>query len=139
MRVLLDTDVVLDFLLAREPFAISARSLFELNAQEKIEACISTITPVNIFYVARKFLSREVRFKILRELLSQVRVCSVSQEDLIRALDLEFLDYEDAVQHACAEAAGVDAIITRNLKDYINASLQVYSPPTFLEHFANEA
>lgn len=139
MRLLLDTDVVLDFLLARGPFAISARNLFELNAQKKVEACISTITPVNIFYVARKLLSREVRFKMLRELFSQVEVCSVSQEDLARALDLGFLDYEDAAQHACAEAAGVDAIITRNLKDYVNASLQVYSPPSFLENFGNEA
>ena len=139
MRVLLDTDVVLDFLLAREPFAISARSLFELNAQKKMEACISTITPVNIFYVAHKLLSREARLKILRELFSQVEVCSVSQEDLIGALDLGFLDYEDAAQHACAEAAGVEAIITRNVRDYVNASLQVYSPPTFLERFGSEA
>ena len=59
MRVLLDTDVVIDFLMAREPFAQRARQIFELNAQRKIQCYIASITPLNVFYVARKSHSLE--------------------------------------------------------------------------------
>ena len=138
MRVLLDTDVVIDFLMAREPFAQRARQIFELNAQRKIQCYIASITPLNVFYVARKSHSLEDRLRIIRQLLLQVEVTAISHEILLRAFDVGFLDYEDAVQYACAEADGVEAIVTRNVDDYKNAKLPVFTPNDFLQHLTSQ-
>ena len=138
MRVLLDTDIVIDFLLAREPFAQPARAIFELNAQKKLKCHIAAITPLNIFFIARKSLSVGARLNIIRQLLSQVSVCPINHEILLRAFDLGFSDYEDAVQHACAEVEEIDAIVTRNLNDYRRATLPVFTPEDFLRQLTSE-
>ena len=132
MRVLLDTDVVLDHLLERTPFAQAAGRLLELNAQAIVYAYISGITPINIFYVARKVMERDKLMRAINDLLLTVRVCPVTHDVLNQALGLPFTDYEDAVQHASATASQVEAIVTRNLDDYKHAPLPVFSPADFL-------
>jgi predicted nucleic acid-binding protein len=134
MRVLLDTDVVIDFLMAREPFAHGAREIFELNAQRKIHCYIASITPLNVFFVARKLLNHTDRLKLIRQLLLQVEVTPIGQEVLLRAFDFGFSDYEDAVQYACAETDRVEAIVTRNVSDYKRSMLPVFVPDDFLRH-----
>lgn len=134
MRVLLDTDVVLDVIMARVPFAKAAAELLDLNEQGLFEAYISSITPVNIFYIARKAKSSSDLRQAVSELLQSVRVCPLDHAVLTGAFNLPFKDYEDAVQHACATAGQLDAIVTRNLEDYKNASLPVFAPADFLNH-----
>ncbi|HEX8096782.1 MAG TPA: PIN domain-containing protein [Pyrinomonadaceae bacterium] len=138
MRALLDTDVVLDHLLGREPFAQAAGELLELNARGTFQGYISAITPVNVFYVARKVLTRDQLGQALEDLLLAVRVCPLTHNALRQALALPFRDYEDAVQHACAAANGLDALVTRNLEDYKHATLPVYSPTDFLSRVKTE-
>jgi predicted nucleic acid-binding protein len=132
MRVLLDTDVVLDHLLEREPFAQAAGQLLELNAQEIVDVYISGITPINIFYIARKVMERDKLMQAINDLLLAVHVCPITHHVLNQALVLPFTDYEDAVQHASATASQVEAIVTRNLDDYKHAMLPVFSPTDFL-------
>ena len=134
MRVLLDTDVILDFLLERKPFFQAASDLLELNANGVFDAYISSITPINVFYLGRKVVAASKIRQGIDDLLRLVRVTAVDHSSLIQALGLPFTDYEDAVQHASASAAGLDAIITRNSDDYKNATLPVYSPADFLNH-----
>jgi hypothetical protein len=134
MRVLLDADVVLDFVLEREPFAEAAGKLFELAAQGVCDAYVSAVTPVNIFYLGRKAKGGDATKQAISDLLAAVRVCTVDQNVLNAALTLPFADYEDAVQHASATASRLDAIVTRNLDDYKNAALPVFTPADFLDH-----
>jgi len=134
MRVLLDTDVVLDFLLEREPFDEAASKLFELIAQGACDGYISAITPTNVFYLARKDKGAAPTKQAIGSLLTALRVCPVNQSVLEQALILPFSDFEDAVQHASATASGLDAIVTRNLDDYKHATLPVFSPTDFLNH-----
>ncbi|MDT4898328.1 MAG: hypothetical protein QOH25_3405 [Acidobacteriota bacterium] len=136
MRVLLDTDVILDHLSGRAPFAQTMSRLLELNAQGAFDGYISGITPINIFYIARKFMGRDKLMQALKDLLFAVRVCPINHAILSQAFTLPFTDYEDAVQHASATASGLDAIITRNLKDYKNATLPVFSPTDFLNQLS---
>ena len=138
MRALLDTDVILDYLLEREPFAQSAGKLLELNAQGAFEGYISGITPINAFYIARKIMGRDKLMRILNDLLLAVRVCPINHDVLNQALALPFADYEEAVQHASATASHIDAIITRNLDDYRNAMLPVFSPLNFLNQLISD-
>lgn len=138
MRVLLDTDVILDFLLERMPFFPAASELLELNANGTFDAYISSITAINVFYIGRKVVGAIKIRQGIDDLLRLVRVTAVDRASLIQALALPFTDYEDAVQHTSASAAGLDAIVTRNLSDYKNSTLPAYSPADFLNHLKHQ-
>jgi predicted nucleic acid-binding protein len=133
MRVLLDNDVNLDFVLARQPFFVEAKQIFTAVAQNKVEAYIASISAINIYYIGRKEIGRDATLKELEKLLKLVKVCPVDSMNLQDALTSPIKDYEDAVQHECAAAEKLDAIITRNAKDYKNSTVKVYSPGEFLK------
>lgn len=133
MRVLLDTDVNLDFVLARQLFFVEAEQIFIAVAQNKVEASIASITAINIFYIGRKEIGRDLVLNELDELLKLVKIYPIDSKNLQNAITSPITDYEDAVQHECAVAENLDAIVTRNKKDYKNASMKVYSPKEFLQ------
>lgn len=132
MRVLLDNDVVLDFVLQRPPASAEAKEIFDSLAQKEFDAFVASITFNNVFYVTRKEKGRDIAFQTVEKLLKMVEVCAANKSVLENAFLLKFNDYEDAIQHACAEAESLDAIVTRNLSDYKNATIPVYSPTDFL-------
>ena len=134
MRVLLDTDVVLDLIMARAPFASSVGELFDLSDLGLFEAHISALTPLNIFYIARKAKNATDLREAIKQLVRSVTICPIDYTILVAAFALPFSDYEDAVQHCCATASSLDAIVTRNIKDYKNATLPVFTPTEFLNH-----
>ena len=136
MRVLFDTDVVLDVLLQRAGFVQEAVALFDAHARGEIQAHISAITPVNVFYIARKSLGQVPLRHAIEQLLLTVTVCPMDARSLRDALALPMADFEDATQVACALRAGLDAIVTRNLSDYQNSPLPAYSPAQLLARLA---
>ncbi|MFS8086125.1 MAG: PIN domain-containing protein [Acidobacteriota bacterium] len=138
MRVLLDSDVVFDFLLERQPFFQAARELMLLNTNGEFEGYISSITPVNLFYHGRKIVGAAKVREGIADLLKLVRVCPITQACLIQALGSPFADFEDAVQHASATASDLESIVTRNLNDYKNATLPIFSPTDFLSKLKSQ-
>jgi predicted nucleic acid-binding protein len=138
MRDLFDTDVVLDLIMARVPFASAAGELFDLTEPGIFEAPISALTPLNVFYTARKAKSSIDLREAIKQLVQRIRVCPLDDSVIIAAFALPFADYEDAVQHCCATANGLDAIVTRNIKDYKNASLPIFTPTEFLNHIKSQ-
>ncbi|MDQ2974324.1 MAG: PIN domain-containing protein [Acidobacteriota bacterium] len=139
MRVLFDTDVVLDLVLDRQPFVLVAAELFELHEQGRIDIFVSAITPINVFYITRKNKGLDKARRAIDELLSSVMVCPIDQPILVKAQKTAFKDFEDSVQHTCAAESGLDAIVTRNLDDYEHATLPVFSPPDFLNKLQTES
>ncbi len=138
MRVLLDTDVVLDVILGCEPFAKEAAEILDLSEQGAFDAYVSAITPLNVFYVARKARTKADLRQAVHGLLQTVCVCTIDESVLANAFTLSFQDYEDAVQHCCATANNLEGIVTRNLKDYKNATLPVFSPADFLRKLESQ-
>jgi predicted nucleic acid-binding protein len=132
MRVLLDTDVVLDLLLDRNPFSEAAVASWQANREGRLEVYISAITPLNVFYIARKLKGADTARQAVKELLTGLRICAVDQATLQIAVASSLTDYEDAVQHANATTHHLDAIVTRNLEDYRGATVAVFSPTDFL-------
>ncbi len=133
MKVLLDTDVNLDFILQRQPFYVDAKEIFKRLANNDFEAYICDITVLNIFYITRKqFTSSQIRYEISK-LLQIVKVCSIDHQILQKALISPIDDYEDAVQNETAIAENLDAIVTRNAKDFANSILRIYAPDEFLQ------
>jgi predicted nucleic acid-binding protein len=136
MRVLFDTNVILDLFLDRKPFADQAAELWQANENDQLEGYVSAITPVNLFYIARRLKDSDVARQAVTEVLAALRVCPLNQTALQTALDLPFADYEDAVQHASATTSQLDAIVTRNPKDFTEATLPVFSPTDLLQQLA---
>ena len=92
MRALLDTDVVLDVITERAPFAVAAAELLDLNEQGLFEAYISAITPINIFYIARKAKSSPDLKQAVKHLLQAVRVCPIDHRCMTRISPNEVFD-----------------------------------------------
>jgi predicted nucleic acid-binding protein len=97
MRVLLDTNVVLDFILKRTPFNVEAKETFLRAAHRQIEIFVSPITPINAFYTTRKEKGKDTAFESIEKLLKIVRLTKSNKLIFQNALALNFNDYEDAV------------------------------------------
>ncbi len=134
MNILIDTDVILDLFLDREPFANDAEQLWEYHLDGKIVAHISAMTPVNAFYIIRKLHTLEVAQNSIQVMIDTLNICHVTHATLISAANSAFSDFEDAVQHECALDYQLDAIVTRNIKDYKEATIPVLLPTDFLDH-----
>ena len=132
MKILIDTNVVLDLLLEREPFVEDAILLFEQIEQGKLEGYIAATTITNIFYIIRKTEGREVAIAAINRLLIGLRFCVVDRQTVETALRLGLKDFEDSVQLACAALSQLDAIVTRDRKDFIGSNLPIYAPAELL-------
>ena len=136
IRLFIDTDVVLDFLLARQPFDQEARALWLACAQRQAIGYVTPITPVNVFYVARKQLGIIGARQLVTDILSIMKICPLDQTMVQAAHSLPMTDFEDAVQAAAAAAAGVDALVTRNTTDYANAPVPILTPAEMVARLA---
>src|SRR4051812_38884202 len=102
MRVLLGTNVVLDFVLTRHPFFVEADEIFLRLKNKGFEAFVSAITPINVFYTTSKETDKATAFTAVEELLKLTEIAASNKHIYENALSLNFNDYEDAVQHECA-------------------------------------
>ena len=128
MRVLFDTNVVLDLLLERQPHADTAEQLLSLVDTGRLEGVICSTTATTIHYLAAEAVGAAAAMGYLRELLAIFAVAAVDREVLRSALDLGIPDFEDAVLHEAARGAGATAIVTRNGKDLARSVIPVFSP-----------
>jgi predicted nucleic acid-binding protein len=137
VRVLFDTNVVLDVLLEREPHTLAAAKLFALVDNGRIEGSICTTTATTIYYIAAKsFGAKRARAEI-HALLGLFEVASVDRSVLDSALDIDFSDYEDAVVHEAARMSGADAIVTRDRDDFAGAAIPALDPCELLAVIAS--
>lgn len=128
MRVLIDTNVVLDVMLAREPFvAASAEVLSRVEAGE-LTGCVCATTVTTLHYLATQAVGPERALAEVRKVLSLFEVAPVGRSILESALELGFKDYEDAVLHEAARQVGAQGIVTRNTRDFKGAELAIYTP-----------
>ncbi len=133
MRALIDSDVNLDFILQRQPFFIEASEIFTRLGNGEFDAYVSAVTPINVYYFTRKAKGISGARQAVQDLLIAAKVCKIDIRTLQNAHNSPITDFEDAVQHECAVAENLDALVTRNTKDYKNSSIKVYSPTEFLQ------
>lgn len=133
MKILLDTNVILDVFLEREPFFGASSQVLGYAEQDKIEGWICSTTVTTIHYLLAKALTRQKAEEHLNDLLKIFHISSVNRVVLEDALTSNFKDYEDAVLYHSAVHANLEAILTRNQKDFQESSLPVYSPAEFLK------
>ena len=128
MKVLIDTNIILDVMCNRKEFAEDALRVFRLCEAKIMTGCISALSIPNIVYIMRKQLDGEKIKEVLATLTSLFSVVDLKESDLIKAAELHFADYEDAVQAVCAARIKADYIVTRNGEDFQNSRVSVLRP-----------
>jgi len=132
-KVLIDTDVILDFLFDRQPFSEYAAKTFALCELKTIQGFVSPVIISNVYYLLRKTASHTKVIDKLSQLLIILDVLTMDKEVVLQALNSKFKDFEDALQNFAATRHGsIDAILTRNKKDFKNSEFAVFSPEEYL-------
>ncbi len=135
MRILLDTNIVLDIALEREPFCHTASKIFEASNSEDIQLFVTASTATDIYYILRKVRGRDAALAFLVDLLEIVDVCKVDKTILTAAINSEFPDFEDAVQNYAAIDSEMEVIVTRNKEDFTKSSVTVLMPDEFVKDY----
>ena len=132
-KVLIATDVILDFLFDRKPFSEDAAQILIWCENEKIQGFVTSIMLSNIYYLLRKTAKHEKVIENLKMLLNIVDVITTNKDAVLDALHSEFKDFEDALQNFSAQNHDeIKVIITRNIKDYKRSNLVVMEPETYI-------
>jgi predicted nucleic acid-binding protein len=133
-KILIDTDVILDFFFDRKPFSDDASQILSLCELNKIQGYVTPVIISNIYYLLRQTAKHEKVIEKLQQLLTFVEVLVMDKNIIIQALNSTFKDFEDALQNYAAENNfDIKIIITRNIKDFKNSNLGVITPDHFLK------
>jgi predicted nucleic acid-binding protein len=133
MKVLIDTNIILDVLCNRKDFVEDSEKVFKLCEVKKITGYISALSITNIVYIMRKELDMEKIGQVLERLSLIFEIVDLRADDLKRAGKLDFKDYEDAVQSAQATRIKANYIITRNIKDFALSKVTAIKPSELIE------
>lgn len=128
MKVLLDTNVVLDLVLNRAPWQSDAAAIWNANLQGVLEACVTASQLTDVFYLVRRATGEAAARQSIQQCLSSLTILAVDFKVVNRAFQLGATDFEDAVQLAAADGAGVTALVTRDPSGFAGAGLPVHSP-----------
>jgi predicted nucleic acid-binding protein len=133
MKALIDTNIIIDWLAVREPFAKASTEIVRLAENGIIEGVISASAVTDIFYIQRKFNGNVKALNEIRSVLTIVEIADTTEAILLRALESGNHDFEDAVQSETARKAAADYIITRNSPDFTTSTVLSISPEDFLK------
>lgn len=136
IKVLLDTNVLLDIVLQRDPHYKHSSELFIEIDGNSIKGFITATTITDIYYLIRKSKGRDIALTFIENLISFIDVIAVDKSIIINAIESEILDFEDAVQIFASISSSIDYIITRNTSDFTKSEIPAYSPKEFLESYS---
>ncbi len=132
IRVLLDVNVVLDVLASREPFADDAEAVLRHVEARSIEGLVAAHTNTTLHFLLAQSIGKTRAGRVLTDLLHLVRVVPVDEDRIRHALALNWTDFEDAVQAACAEKAEADYLVTRDKKGFRRSPVKTVTPAELL-------
>ncbi|MGB3606598.1 MAG: PIN domain-containing protein [Psychroserpens sp.] len=133
-KVLIDTDVLLDFFFDRKPFADYSAGVLNLCAEKEIKGYTTPVIISNVYYLLRKTAKHIIIVEKLKLLLNIIDIVKMDKNAVLNALSSEFKDFEDALQNFSAiESGQVKIILTRNLKDFKKSELAILTPETYLK------
>lgn len=134
MVILVDTNIFVDVIADREPYAEFAKRIMEKCARREITGIMAAHSIPNLFYILRKNFSQEERRALLKNLCTVFRISDLNAQKILAALDNEaFSDFEDCLQEECAVEAVADYIVTRNPNDFANSRIKAIQPDAFLK------
>ena len=133
MNVLIDTNVIIDYLQNREEF-ISSAQVVMMCAKKEINGFMAAHSIPNIFFILRKEFSEEERRELLLSIIKIIPIVNINHDKIVSALmRKEFIDFEDCLQDECAEEIGAAYIVTRNIKDFTKSKIPAVIPSDFVD------
>jgi len=136
-KVVIDTNVVLDWILGREPFKDAAEKMFEIITLRKdIKAYVTANSVTDIFYIAKKTMKVDKIRNLLLIIFKKVEIISILKSDIIKSLKSDYKDLEDALQIICALKIQADYLITRD-KDMHSSEIRIITPEEFINAFSS--
>lgn len=138
MVILVDANVILDYVASREPFYHEAYKIMEMCYSKKVEGYIAFHSVSIIWYILRKFVPDGAERRIwMRKILQMVQVTGASHDQVAKAVEMEnFSDFEDCLQNKCAETVNAQYIVTNNVKDFKESTIPAITPLDFCDLLA---
>ena len=134
-KVFIDTDIVLDVALAREPFFSASKIVLAMAENNIIIGNISSNCIANIYYILRKTGGDSNARKFISNIVKYITVITIDHQNVLEALKSKFSDFEDGLQHYSAVENQCEYIITRNIEDYKNSKIKVVLPEEFIRMY----
>jgi len=131
-KLFLDSDVLLDLLLDREPFAEDIARLIEKSIESKVKMYTSILSIANMHYIIGRLQTKKSADVKIEKILSIISIENAGQSVINNALHSKFKDFEDSLQNFCAVEASHLILITRNTKDYKESELSIFTPKEYL-------
>lgn len=135
IKALIDTNVVLDIALNREPFFEYSSKIFDKIDDQILEGFITASSITDIYYIASKQNDKLQARKFLINLIQILEVVGVDKDIVIQALESEITDFEDAIQVFSAKSNSIDLVITRNVADFASTGMKALTPQEFIQKF----
>ena len=133
-KILIDTNILLDYLLEREPFFENAKEVILTCTEGNTKGCIAAHSISNIFFILRRDYDAKERREVLKNLCMIFDVEGIDKTKLLLGLENEdFSDFEDCLQMECAKSYGAEYIVTRNVSDYSVSDIKAILPSEYLE------
>jgi predicted nucleic acid-binding protein len=133
-KVLIDTDVILDFFFDRKPFSEYSTQVIGLCETKKIKGFVTPVIYSNVYYLLRQTAKHEKVIEKLKQLLTITDVLTMDREVVSNALNSGFKDFEDSLQNFAAIKNGeIDVILTRNLKDFNKSEIGILTPESYIK------
>lgn len=133
MKIFIDTNVLLDYLLDRKPFSAESTEVIKFCKEGSFEGFISEHSLTDILYITRKDFDVDIQREIIKSLCTIFTMVNISSNEIIEAVGNNgFSDLEDSIQSVCAAVCKSDYLITRNTKDFVNSEIRAISPNDFI-------
>jgi len=132
IKALIDTNVILDVALKREPFFKDSSRIFECIDDQSLEGYITASSITDIYYIASKQRDKLLARSFLLNLIQILEIIGVDKDIVIQALESDMADFEDAIQAFSAKYNSIDLIITRNKADFANSGIKAMEPLEFI-------
>jgi PIN domain. len=132
-KILLDTNIIIDFLGERKDFYDAAAKIITLADRKKIKMYVSVVSMATTYYVLAKYENKKAALEKVRKFKVLCEISSMNNEVFEKALNAQFDDFEDALQYFSAVENSCDLIITRNEKDFKTALIPVMNPESYLQ------
>lgn len=133
-KAVIDNNVILDYFLERSEFIKSADNIMQLIHSGRLTGLISSNSITDIYYFLKKNFGHQKALNCIEIIDNKIKIITVSRNDIMNSMLLDFNDLEDALVSYCAEREKADYIITRNEKDFLESRVEAISPEEFLKN-----
>jgi predicted nucleic acid-binding protein len=137
VKILIDTNIIVDVAIERQPFYSESVQVLSFVHQRRVEGYISASTVSDIYYIIRKPKGRDETIDFLRRLATFCQIATVDRSVITIALAANFRDFEDAIQYSTAVVNQLDIIVTRNPEDFPVTTPRIMTPVQLIQELAN--